>query len=188
MTPNEEADLTAPNEVANLMAPDDKVDISTLDEKADLKPLLSPPPCLIFTNLVGNKWFECNDEWELKNLGMLLTWRCFNPNGVDWNFYGAPSQPLFVFINQKNEQDKVEFLHEILLRINWKMPYVTVVFSEWTIESRRYRYDSEELCYQSWYEHLGYIRTAGKDEYVKHAPSGWLPNKNGIWGPPGLWS
>ena len=179
---------------ARVPFPDDTV---TLTEKQ----LPPPPPIRFIKGLSGD---PLPFDGDLKALARLLdNHRNIGVNDVAawdivaaWGIYEHPlwgmnyvhHQPLFVLTTATGEQVILEFASQIAQRINWVDPEVRVMFREWSDETHGYNYrcNLNKICYQTWYEHIGYTRIFDGENrvYVKHAtdiPIDWVATEDRIW-------
>ena len=104
---------------------------------------------------------------SLDDLRLVVDEGLYSPGSADLNAPGDPrSQMLFVVTPENGNPVMVETVREIADKINWTDPSVAVVFKEWTFEARCLHYrDREDICYQRWFEHLGYTRILGLGEF-----------------------
>ena len=149
---------------------------------------LPSPKDIQITRVSGEPWIVDNQiNANLDGLKRLIDDRSYNTRCADWNLTSLDScQVQWIITNNQSEPEVVCTLAELVKKIDWSMPNATVVFMDWTYES--YHYNHPQICYQSWYEYLGYasICTPYSIRYVKHTdiPIGWLPDENMIWCPP----
>ena len=147
-----------------------------------------PHPKIRLTTMNGVLYpVDGKEKVSLEYLVRVLNWKAYNKHKANNCLYTATSQMVFVITPGDGNPVMVETVTEIAEYINWQNPHVTVVFKEWTDETYRFHHRSE-ICYQRWFEHLGYIATSSG--YVNDAtdiPIGWEPHGEGIWRPPNWW-
>ena len=145
--------------------------MGTYDE-ADLLQLLREeglaPKITLIVAATGNQYLVGGmPTVSLSDLRLVVDERLYSPGSADLNLPGdSRGQMLFVITPKNGNPVMVETVREIADEINWDDPNVAVVFKEWTFEARCYR-DREGICYQRWFEHLGYTRILGECDWVR---------------------